>query len=104
MTRRVLFVTWDGPQVSYLEGLFLPIFKALAERGYLFHVLQFTWGPSDRRSAIARACAEAADPLPVRNRLAKAEGTRRPCNGSPRREPGPPRGSRLGDRDRHAAQ
>lgn len=41
---KVLFVTWDGPQVSYLEGLFLPIFRRLAAHGYEFHVLQFTWG------------------------------------------------------------
>lgn len=39
----ILFVTWDGPQVSYLEGLFLPIFKALKSAGIHVHVLQFTW-------------------------------------------------------------
>lgn len=42
---KVLFVTWDGPQLSYLEGLFLPIFQRLADHGIRFHVLQFTWGP-----------------------------------------------------------
>jgi Na+/H+-dicarboxylate symporter len=25
----VLFITWDGPQVTYLDGLFLPIFQKL---------------------------------------------------------------------------
>lgn len=43
MMKHVLFITWDGPQTSYLEGLFLPIFKGLHARGYRFHVLQFTW-------------------------------------------------------------
>lgn len=42
----VLFVSWDGPQVSYLQGLFLPIFKELTSKGFRFHVLQFTWGDS----------------------------------------------------------
>lgn len=44
---RILFVTWDGPQVSYLESLFLPIFKKLAVLGFEFHVLQLTWGEPD---------------------------------------------------------
>ena len=42
-----LFITWDGPQTSYLEGLFLPIFKELVSRGYQMHVLQFTWANAD---------------------------------------------------------
>ena len=40
---RLLFITWDGPQVSYLEGLFFPILKGLKPR-YEIHVVQFTWG------------------------------------------------------------
>jgi glycosyltransferase involved in cell wall biosynthesis len=40
---QILFITWDGPQVTYLESLFLPIFNKLADRGFQFHVLQFTW-------------------------------------------------------------
>jgi glycosyltransferase involved in cell wall biosynthesis len=43
MSKRVLFVTWDGPQVSYLEGLFFPIFKRLKSYNYSFYILQFTW-------------------------------------------------------------
>ena len=39
-----MFVTWDGPQVSYLEGLFLPIFRLLERDGWAFHVLQYSWG------------------------------------------------------------
>ena len=52
----ILFVTWDGPQVSYLESLFLPIFKELAKLGHAFHVLQFTWAASDQRDATKAAC------------------------------------------------
>jgi glycosyltransferase involved in cell wall biosynthesis len=53
---RVLFVTWDGPQVSYLESLFLPIFARLANEGITFQVLQFTWGDAQRIASIQRAC------------------------------------------------
>ncbi|KPP97784.1 glycosyltransferase [Marinobacter sp. HL-58] len=56
---KVLFITWDGPQVSYLEGLFLPIFRRLAEHGWEFHVLQFTWGDNQRLQRSHQACAEA---------------------------------------------
>jgi len=41
--KNILFVTWDGPQVSYLESLFLPIFRALQKHGFQFHILQFSW-------------------------------------------------------------
>ena len=53
----ILFVTWDGPQTTYLESLFLPIFKWLAEDGFRFHVLQFTWGDTDRIERTRQACA-----------------------------------------------
>lgn len=49
---KILFVTWDGPQSSYLEGLFLPIFKKLKEVGINFHILQFTW--ADQQSVAER--------------------------------------------------
>ncbi|MFD2203174.1 hypothetical protein [Shivajiella indica] len=40
---KVLFVSWDGPEVTYLENLFAPIFYKLKERyGYEFHIIQFT--------------------------------------------------------------
>ena len=55
---KVLFVTWDGPQVTYLESLFLPIFSRLAKIGINFHVLQFTWGPAKRTALIRQACQE----------------------------------------------
>ena len=56
---RVLFVTWDGPNSSYLRGLFLPIFSALRDRGFVFHVLQFTWANSVERNELERHCAAA---------------------------------------------
>lgn len=59
---KVLFVTWDGPQVSYLEGLFLPIFRDLAEHDIKFHVLQFTWGDDQHLQRTRGACAEAGVP------------------------------------------
>jgi glycosyltransferase involved in cell wall biosynthesis len=62
---KYLFITWDGPQVSYLEGLFLPIFKGLQERGHSFHVLQFTWASNERVAAIEALC-RAAD-IPYRS-------------------------------------
>jgi len=55
-TSRLLFVTWDGPQVAYLESLYMPVFARLAVRGHTVHVLQFTWADAARRDAIARAC------------------------------------------------
>lgn len=54
--KNVLFVTWDGPQSSYLEGLFLPIFKLLEARGFSFHILQFTWGDKQHRYALKKLC------------------------------------------------
>lgn len=59
---KILFVTWDGPQVTYLEGLFLPIFQKLADFGCRFHVLQFTWGDRDQISASRLACEKAGVP------------------------------------------
>lgn len=55
----ILFVTWDGPQVSYLESLFVPIFQRLGQKGMHFHVLQFTWGDSERRAFSRQACEQA---------------------------------------------
>lgn len=56
---RVLFVTWDGPGLTYLEGLFLPIFKGLKASGFDFDVLQFRWGEPEQQRKIVRMMAEA---------------------------------------------
>ncbi|MFL6846178.1 MAG: glycosyltransferase [Allosphingosinicella sp.] len=53
---RILFVTWDGTQVGYLESLFLPIFERLAGHGFHFDVLQFRWGSADDADPIRRRC------------------------------------------------
>jgi glycosyltransferase involved in cell wall biosynthesis len=52
----VLFITWDGPQVTYLESLFLPIFARLAAHDIHFHVLQFTWGGAERIALTRQEC------------------------------------------------
>lgn len=60
---RVLFVTWDGPQVHYLETLFLPIFRKLQGKGFAFHVLQFTWqGEGGALESQLARCEEAGIP------------------------------------------
>jgi len=55
---KVLFITWDGPQVTYLESLFLPIFAHLAAYDVQFHVLQFTWGGAKRIALTREACEQ----------------------------------------------
>lgn len=60
--KNVLFVTWDGPSSTYLAGLFLPIFRALADRGFRFHVLQFGWGGVMDTTAVSTSCAESGVP------------------------------------------
>ena len=54
----ILFIAWDGPQTSYLEGLFLPIFEGLAREGYYVHVLQFTWADEERIAKSMKTCEE----------------------------------------------
>lgn len=56
---KILFVTWDGPQVHYLESLFLPIFSGLRSEGFEFDILQFRWGSPAEEAAVRAACAEA---------------------------------------------
>ena len=65
---RILFVTWDGPQVHYLESLFLPIFERLKTHGLQFDVLQFRWGDPAHTVRIAKHCRAAGigyRPVPV---------------------------------------
>lgn len=58
MSTNVLFVTWDGPGSSYLESLFLPIFKLLAQRGVVFHIVQFTWADKSELHALKNILEE----------------------------------------------
>ena len=47
--RNILFITWDGAQTTYMEGLFLPIFNEIQkENRYQFHIIQFTWASKER--------------------------------------------------------
>lgn len=59
---KVLFITWDGPQVTYLQGLFVPIFQRLAGFGFHFHVLQFTWDGTEQIRINRSVCKEAGIP------------------------------------------
>lgn len=56
---RILFVTWDGPGLSYLETLFLPIFFGLKAHGWHVDVLQFRWGSAQERQRVEAACRAA---------------------------------------------
>lgn len=56
---RVVYVTWDGPRESYLEGLFLPILSRLQQHGHSFHVVQFTTAGREKRLMLSRVAAEA---------------------------------------------
>lgn len=55
--RRILFVCWDSPSVTYLEGLFVPIFARLAaNHPFEFHVIQFSWAGEARIQELTRFC------------------------------------------------
>ena len=56
---RILFICWDGPQLTYLESLFLPIFERLGQHGYQFDILQFSWGDKPGEERVRAACARA---------------------------------------------
>lgn len=56
---RILFVTYDGPQVTYLESLFLPIFAGLKGKGVSFDVLQFRWGDQAQEQRVRETCQSA---------------------------------------------
>lgn len=56
---RTLFITRDGPGLTYLESLFVPIFERLGARGFPFDVMQFRWGSASEEEAARRACRAA---------------------------------------------
>lgn len=54
-TKNLLFISWDGPQTSYMEGLFMPIFQEIAKVHEInFHVLQFTWADHEKMDETKR--------------------------------------------------
>lgn len=56
---RILFVTWDGPQVNYLESLFLPIFEGMKSAGVHVDILQFRWGDPQLTEQVRQRCEAA---------------------------------------------
>jgi glycosyltransferase involved in cell wall biosynthesis len=57
--KNILFITWDGAQTTYMEGLFLPIFNEIQkENSYQFHIIQFTWAPKERTAITERKARE----------------------------------------------
>lgn len=55
MKKNILFITWDGPQTSYMEGLFMPIFNQIQQNSnYVFHIVQFTWAPPEKIAIIKK--------------------------------------------------
>jgi glycosyltransferase involved in cell wall biosynthesis len=56
---RVLFITWDGPELAYLENLFVPIFAGLRDHGFEFDVLQFSWTDREPAPSAKTACDRA---------------------------------------------
>src|SRR4051812_2350290 len=55
--KKILFIAWDSPLVTYLEGLFIPIFEQLNARyGYEFHIIQFSWASDDRIRHLTEFC------------------------------------------------
>ncbi|WP_293892625.1 glycosyltransferase [Flavobacterium sp.] len=59
--QNILFITWDGPQTNYMEGLFMPILSEVQKSAnYRIHIIQFTWGTQER-IAITQKKAAALD-------------------------------------------
>jgi len=56
---RVLFITWDAPELTYLQSLFLPIFSELRRSGVTVDILQFRWGDQALTQQVKRTCEEA---------------------------------------------
>ncbi|MFV8342162.1 hypothetical protein [Flavobacterium sp. XS2P39] len=47
--KNILFITWDGPQTNYMEGLFMPILSQVQMQSeYIFHIVQFTWSAPEK--------------------------------------------------------
>lgn len=71
-TSSILFISWDGPQTSYMEGLFLPIFNEISKKSdYKFYVIQFTWADQHKTESvkkIASACNIKYTALPIQRK------------------------------------
>ncbi|MEX2591327.1 MAG: glycosyltransferase [Anditalea sp.] len=59
MKKKILFITWDGPQTNYLESLFFPIFSGLQQKSNCrFHVVQFSWAEKEKQEQLAQLAKE----------------------------------------------
>lgn len=57
--KKLLFITWDGPQTSYMEGLFMPIFHQVSQiESVEFHVVQFTWALDAKTTEVRKKAKE----------------------------------------------
>lgn len=57
--KNILFITWDGPQTTYMEGLFMPILSEVqSQSGYVFHIIQFTWGTPEKVAITQKSADE----------------------------------------------
>ena len=54
---RLLFISWDAPNVNYVDSLFLPAFARLKDHGVHVDILQFRWGDRAGRDRLAADCA-----------------------------------------------
>ncbi len=58
--KKLLFLTWDGPETSYMEGLFIPIFQKISKEIEMeFHIIQFTWADKNKTTAVMKAASKA---------------------------------------------
>lgn len=73
--KNILFVTWDGPHVKYLETLFFPIFQKLQkDYGYSFHIIQFIWDAEElvkSRTRLFESAGMKYQAIPVKRRFPK---------------------------------
>lgn len=58
-TKKILFITWDGPQTNYLESLFFPIFSSIQKKSvWRFQVVQFSWAEKEQQQHLSLLAGE----------------------------------------------
>lgn len=56
MKKKILFISWDGAQTSYAEGLFMPIFSEIQNQSnFEFHYIQFSNARPEKIKLIRQA-------------------------------------------------
>jgi UDP-N-acetylglucosamine:LPS N-acetylglucosamine transferase len=57
--KKVVFITWEGSQTNYMEGLFMPILSQVqSQSNYKFHIVQFSWGDAKKVQIIQNSAHE----------------------------------------------